>query len=65
MVGLKRTSFSLFLCIVTLVYISYIRYDTGEGIGWFLTFMGVILVFATSYLIVDIKDMLKHGKKRK
>ena len=65
MVGFKRTSFSLFLCVVTLVYISYIRYNTGESVGWFLTFVGVLLVFAVSYLIADIKDILKHGKKRK
>jgi len=65
MEGFKRTSFTLFLCVVTLLYISYIRYNTGESVGWFLTFVGVLLVFAVSYLVVDIKDIIRNGKKRK
>ena len=65
MVGFKRTAFSLTLCVITLYHIILLRYDTGESVGWFLTFTGIMLVFVVGYLYADLKEILRNNRRRK
>lgn len=61
----KRTSLSLVLSIIALFHIGYLRYTTGEGVGWFLTFTGIVLVFVVAYLYDDLKCILQKSKRYK
>ena len=63
--GTKRTIFAFSLCIVTLYYIILLRHDTGESVGWFLTFTGIMLVFVVSYLYADLKEIMQKNKRNK
>jgi hypothetical protein len=65
MIGFKRTSFSLTLCIITLYHIILLRHDTGESVGWFLTFTAILLVFVVGYLYADLKEILRDKRRRK
>lgn len=63
--GTKRTVFAFVLCIVALFHIASLRYSTGESVGWFLTFTGIMLVFVVSYLYADLKEIVQKNKRLK
>ena len=63
--GFKRTSFALVLSIIALYHIAILRYETGESVGWFLTFTGIMLIFVVAYLYDDLKCILQKSKRYK